>query len=179
MIKFTESDFAKIYKEPGHFREMTEERFLQDCNNLSNENGIELQRKGFKTFLQEYKKLDFLLDRDESVNEESFIKRVINQNNKDKTIDTEHLIICIAHFLMGRIACKKAMEQYETRKKENKLPRKGLTLENYLDLVINNENYEDSEAFLGISGLIPEKELTDKINYVSKIAKQETQSNNQ
>lgn len=179
MINFTESDFAEVYKVSEHFREMTEERFLQDCNNLSDENGIELQRKGFKTFLQEYKKLDFLLDRKRSVNEESFIKRVINQNNKDKTVDTEHLIICIAHFLMGRIACKKAMEQYETRKKENRLPRKGITLENYLDLVINNENYEDSEAFLGVSGLISEKELTSKIDYVSEIAKRETQSNNQ
>ena len=100
MIKFTESDFAEVYKVSEHFREMTEERFLQDCNNLSDENGIELQRKGFKTFLQEYKKLDFLLDRKGSVNEESFIKSVINQNNKDKTVDTEHLIICIAHFLL-------------------------------------------------------------------------------
>jgi len=152
-----------------HFQEMTERSFLQLCKNLSFENGLALQQQGFKTYRQEIKGTEFLLNKDEAVDENTFIEQIIKQNSlEEEPIDIKHLVVCIAHFLLGREACKTAIEQYEIHKEKNILPFKGQTLSAYLDMIINNQVYEDREAFLGISGLIPEEIQTKKIQYVDK-----------
>lgn len=153
-----------------HFREMTEQSFLQLCKNLSFENGLALQQQGFKTYRQEINGTEFLLNRDGAVDENTFIEQIIKQNSlEEEPIDIKHLVICIAHFLLGREACKTAIKQYEIHKKKNILPFKEQTLSAYLDMVVNNQVYEDREAFLGISGLIPEEIQTKKIQYVDKV----------
>lgn len=143
---------------------------MQLCKNLSFENGLALQQQGFKTYRQEINGTEFLLNRDGAVDENTFIEQIIKQNSlEEEPIDIKHLVICIAHFLLGREACKTAIKQYEIHKKKNILPFKGQTLSAYLDMVVNNQVYEDREAFLGISGLIPEEIQTKKIQYVDKV----------
>lgn len=169
----TECFFKEVYS-LSHLSEMTEKRFLQDCLSLSDEKGHTLQARGFQIYRNENNKGgdgsgEFLLDEIMPVNEETFIKRVFLVNNQSKKpVELNHLISCITYFLLGRNACEKAINEYNKRKNENRLPKNGETLKKYLDLVNDSEIYTDDSAFKRIDGYISKEEHTKKLSFVSK-----------
>ena len=83
-----------------------------------------------------------------------------NENNKGGDGSGE--------FLLGRNACEKAINEYNKRKNENRLPKNGETLKKYLDLVNDSEIYTDDSAFKRIDGYISKEEHTKKLSFVSK-----------